>query len=148
MKISEEERNPEKETEKGVCPDTSETGFSVSSDDRKACGAQNVSPEGQNTGQSGESIVLPWGEEREETAQEPPIQTGEEKKEEKAESLEELFADLDEILEKMESGKLTLDESFSLYESGLKKLKLCNKKLDMVEKKMLVLNSRQETVEF
>ena len=63
-------------------------------------------------------------------------------------SLEELFAELDEILKAMESAETTLDESFALYEAGLKKLKLCNEKLDLIEKKMLILSQDQETEEF
>ena len=63
-------------------------------------------------------------------------------------SLEELFAELDKILKAMESTEITLDESFALYETGLKKLKLCNEKLDLIEKKMLILSQDQETEEF
>ena len=63
-------------------------------------------------------------------------------------SLEELFAELDEILKAMESAETTLDESFALYETGLKKLKLCNEKLDLIEKKMLILSQDRETEEF
>ena len=67
---------------------------------------------------------------------------------EKEVTLEELFAQIDEILEKMEKGDPGLDELFSLYEQGLNKLKLCNEKLDMIEKKMLVLNAQNGAEEF
>lgn len=41
----------------------------------------------------------------------------------------------------MESPKVTLDESFALYQQGVLQLKQCNTLLDKVEKKMLVLNA-------
>lgn len=63
-------------------------------------------------------------------------------------SLEEVFRELDEIIAKMEQGDLPLDEAFAMYESGLKKLKICNEKLDLIEKKMMALNNNGEVVEF
>ena len=53
------------------------------------------------------------------------------------ESLEEMFEQLDAILENMEDPELSLEDAFSLYEQGIKKIQNCNQKLDMVEKKML-----------
>ena len=46
--------------------------------------------------------------------------------EEKKPSLEETFAEIETIIEKLESGELDLDESFAFYETGMKKLKHCN----------------------
>lgn len=63
-------------------------------------------------------------------------------------SLEEVFQELDEIIAKMEQGDLPLDEAFAMYESGLKKLKICNEKLDLIEKKMVALSNSGEVVEF
>lgn len=63
-------------------------------------------------------------------------------------TLEELFEQIDGILEKMENENPGLDELFALYEEGLKKLQLCRGKLDMIEKKMLILNSDKEAEEF
>ena len=42
--------------------------------------------------------------------------------EEKKPSLEETFAEIETIIEKLESGELDLDESFAFYETGMKKL--------------------------
>ncbi len=53
------------------------------------------------------------------------------------ESLEELFEQLDDILENMEDPELSLEHAFALYEQGMKKIQNCNQKLDTVEKKML-----------
>ena len=54
-------------------------------------------------------------------------------------SLEELFGDLDGILKAMGDREVTLEDAFSLYEKGMKKIRQCNEKLDLVEKKMLVI---------
>lgn len=63
-------------------------------------------------------------------------------------SLEELFKELDQIIAQMESGELPLDQAFAMYETGVKKVKQCNEKLDLIEKKMLQLNAAGEAVEF
>lgn len=52
-------------------------------------------------------------------------------------SLEEMFEQLDTILEHMEDPELSLEHAFALYEQGMKKIQSCNQKLDTVEKKML-----------
>ncbi len=54
-------------------------------------------------------------------------------------SLEELFAQLDGILEKMDDPGISLENSISLYEQGVKKVKQCYEKLDLVEKKMKMI---------
>ncbi len=63
-------------------------------------------------------------------------------------SLEETFQELSSIIEKMQERDVTLEESFSLYEQGIRKLKLCNDKIDNVEKKMLLLNQQGELEAF
>ena len=60
------------------------------------------------------------------------------KKEEEL-TLQTLFADLDEVVEKMESGDTTLEESFQLYQKGISMLKQCNEKIDLIEKQVLLL---------
>ena len=56
-------------------------------------------------------------------------------------SLEEMFAELDLLAEKLE-------DSFILYRQGMELLKLCSGKLDTVEKKMLQLNEDGTFSEF
>ena len=51
-------------------------------------------------------------------------------------SIEQTFAELDELLEKLESPDTTLEESFACYEAGMKLVKACNDKIDKVEKQM------------
>ena len=41
-----------------------------------------------------------------------------------------------------------MEDSFLLYEKGMKKLKMCNDRIDQVEKKMLVINEQGELDEF
>ncbi|MBQ9118568.1 MAG: exodeoxyribonuclease VII small subunit [Lachnospiraceae bacterium] len=64
------------------------------------------------------------------------------KKEEAAKlelSLEEAFVKLDELMEQLESGEGSLEESFLLYQQGMQLLKQCNESIDRVEKKLIVL---------
>ncbi len=63
-------------------------------------------------------------------------------------TLEENFLKLEEIITKMQEKDVSLEESFSLYEQGMKTLKNCNKKIDAVEKKMLKMNEQGELEEF
>ena len=69
-----------------------------------------------------------------------------EKQEEK--TIEVAFKELDEMIGKLESRDVTLDDSFKLYNEGMKLLKYCNDKIDKVEKKMLVLEENGDTHEF
>ncbi len=70
------------------------------------------------------------------------------KKNEKKESLEEMFQKLDETVIKMEKEDLSLEDSFALYYRGMELLKKCNETIDQVEKKILVLDEKGETHEF
>lgn len=63
-------------------------------------------------------------------------------------SLEELFTEIEGILEKMEDQDISLEDSFLLYEDGMKKLKQCNDRIDRVEKKMLVISAEGTLEEF
>ena len=62
--------------------------------------------------------------------------------------LEEIFAELDEILVKMQDPEVTLEDSFALYESGMKDIRQCNTLLDQIEKKMLMLSKEGELTAF
>ena len=63
-------------------------------------------------------------------------------------TLEECFSGLEEIIEKMQDTEVSLEDSFALYEQGMKMLKNCNQKIDAVEKKMLKMNEQGELEEF
>ena len=45
-------------------------------------------------------------------------------------TLEECFSGLEEIIEKMQDTEVSLEDSFALYEQGMKMLKNCNQKID------------------
>ena len=63
-------------------------------------------------------------------------------------TLEELFAQLEDAIRKMEKEDISLEDSFSLYHKGMDMLKLCNEKIDKVEKKLLVLDEEGDAHEF
>ena len=67
---------------------------------------------------------------------------------EKTVSLEERFEHIEEIINKMETGNITLDESFDLYKNGLEEIKAANAMLETIEKAMLVLNEDGSLEEF
>ena len=67
---------------------------------------------------------------------------------EKKVSLEERFEHIEEIIEKMETGDITLDKSFELYKSGLEEIKAANAMLDDIEKAMLIMNEDGSLEEF
>ena len=63
-------------------------------------------------------------------------------------SLETLFEELDELIVKLEGEGASLEESFQMYHKGMELLKVCNEKIDTIEKKMLVLDENGEEHEF
>lgn len=63
-------------------------------------------------------------------------------------SLEEAFSKLDVLAQKLEDRETSLEDSFLLYQQGMELLKLCNGKLDTVEKRMLQMNEDGTFSEF
>jgi exodeoxyribonuclease VII small subunit len=55
-------------------------------------------------------------------------------------TLEEAFGRLDALVEALEDREISLEDSFRTYQEGMELLKLCNDKIDQVEKKILVMN--------
>ena len=62
-------------------------------------------------------------------------------------NMEEAFP-LETLVEQMESGEASLEETFLMYQKGMELLKECSSKIDMVEKKMMLLNENGELHEF
>ena len=56
-------------------------------------------------------------------------------------SLEELLTDIEEIINELQQKEISLEDSFALYQQGIGMLKLCNEKIDAVEKKLLILDA-------
>jgi len=63
-------------------------------------------------------------------------------------SLETVFEQLDEIVEQLEAEDVSLEDSFGLYHKGMDLLKVCNEKIDTIEKKMMMLDENGEEHEF
>ena len=63
-------------------------------------------------------------------------------------TLEQTFAGLEEVIQKMERGDVSLEESFKLYHEGMDMLKSCNDKIDKIEKQMLILDEEGAAYEF
>lgn len=55
-------------------------------------------------------------------------------------SLEEAFAQIEEVIRRLETEDITLEESFSAYNRGMELLAKCNENIDRVEKKVLKVN--------
>lgn len=55
---------------------------------------------------------------------------------EKKKTFEESLEELEELVEKMESGELPLDKSLESYERGVKLAAYCAKELDIAQKKI------------
>ena len=51
-------------------------------------------------------------------------------------TVEESFARLDEMVKRLESEDVPLEESFRLYQEGMKLLKLCHEAIEEVEQKV------------
>ena len=51
---------------------------------------------------------------------------------------------LEEIVQRLESGDMPLEESLRVFEEGMKLVAFCSQKLEEAEKKVTLLTSRQE----
>lgn len=67
---------------------------------------------------------------------------------EKKFSIEEAFTKLDDSIKEMEGDGVTLERSFELYKEGVELIRLCEKEIDTVEKKVLALSGNGEINEF
>ena len=65
--------------------------------------------------------------------------TREKKRMAEKKTFEQSISELEEIVAELENGDVTLDESLSLFEKGIKLSKGCQKMLDEAEKKVSVL---------
>lgn len=63
-------------------------------------------------------------------------------------TLNDVLEQLDTVMQKMENPDVSLEESFCLYHEGMQMLKICNEKIDMIEKKMMVLDGEGNEHEF
>jgi len=54
-------------------------------------------------------------------------------------SFENALTELEKIVENLENGELTLDESIAAFQSGIELSRYCSKKLNEAEKKITIL---------
>ncbi len=66
---------------------------------------------------------------------------------EKVMKLEEAFEKLNSIVVALEKPEVSLEDSFGLYQEGMKLLKTCNDSIDKVEKQLIILSENGETNE-
>ncbi|NLL74079.1 MAG: exodeoxyribonuclease VII small subunit [Clostridiales bacterium] len=66
---------------------------------------------------------------------------------EKEFKLEEAFERLESIIGELEKPDVSLDNSFQLYQEGMKLLKACTESIDKVEKDLIILSEDGETDE-
>ena len=80
-----------------------------------------------------------------EEIQEKPAQTEEA---EETLSVEDVFAQIEEVIARLEDEEITLEQSFREYNKGMELLRRCNETIDRVEKKVLKINEDGELDEF
>ena len=62
----------------------------------------------------------------------------------KQESFEDALKRLEEIVQQMESGDLTLENSLGLFEEGVRLTRVCSQRLDEAEKKIELLTKDEQ----
>ncbi len=63
-------------------------------------------------------------------------------------TLEEAFAQIEDVIAHLEAEEITLEESFQEYNRGMKLLQYCNNAIDRVEKRVLQINENGGLDEF
>jgi len=66
------------------------------------------------------------------------------KKDQPNKKFEDALAELESVVEQLESGDLALEDSLAAFEKGVGLVKLCNQKLTEVEKKVELLVKDKE----
>lgn len=62
----------------------------------------------------------------------------------KEKNLEASMEALDKVIGELEKEEVSLEESFKLYQEGMKLLKVCSDAIDKVEKKIIVLDNNSK----
>jgi exodeoxyribonuclease VII small subunit len=71
------------------------------------------------------------------------------KKDQQNKKFEIALAELEEVVEQLETGELALEESLAAFEKGVGLIKYCNQKLTEVEKKVeLLVKDKEGKLEF
>lgn len=56
-------------------------------------------------------------------------------------TIEEMLEEVDGIIESLENGDIPLEDSFRIYEKGMKTIQTINSRIDKVEKKIIELDA-------
>jgi len=59
-------------------------------------------------------------------------------------TIEEMLDEVDEIIESLENGDIALEDSFKIYEKGMKMIQSINARIDKVEKKIIQLDAEEQ----
>ena len=60
-------------------------------------------------------------------------------------TIEEAFSQLEQLVARLEGGEASLEQSFSLYQEGMKLAQLCGQKIDRIEKQLIMVDESEET---
>lgn len=63
-------------------------------------------------------------------------------------TLEAAFEKLENAIEQLEQENISLEDSFKVFQEGMKMVQICNEKISKVEKDVLVLTENGELHEF
>ena len=63
-------------------------------------------------------------------------------------SIEDILSQVEDTIANLEAEDISREDSFVQYKKGMELLKVCNEKIDAIEKKGLILNGEGETDEF
>ena len=63
-------------------------------------------------------------------------------------TIEQMLDEVDKIIAQLDSGEIPLEESFEIYEKGMKLVKSINTRIDKVEKKVMAIEAGQDGDEF
>ncbi len=66
----------------------------------------------------------------------------------KEDGIDNLFSKLNDVIQNLEKEDVSLEDSFAYYHKGMELLKICNEKIDRVEKQIQVLDEEGNVHEF
>lgn len=67
---------------------------------------------------------------------------------ESVQNYEQAFNELEQIVARMESGQMSLEQSLAAYKRGNSLLEYCQKSLEDIEQQVRILNERQQLTAF
>lgn len=58
--------------------------------------------------------------------------------------LEDAFEQLEDMIAKLESSDVSLEDSFAYYKAGMELVKQCNEEIDRIEKQVKILTDEEQ----